>query len=780
MSMQKPVRGVKLVIVGICILLVIGLLLTVFVSSDILVESLMLVSATILLGVFLFLIINQTPWSNNVLPILTVLFPIIEVLLSENKRRLEVGVIVDKMEYTLYRYNLLTRLEKSNICQDSPNRYTFSSRFREELINALFREKDKQDIIARCSNLVSKEMQPSVSQRILTLFYRDLHETPIEMEYEDFLQRESLRLELAEILCDSGLLPDKEVLAKGDERLSRESLLEQGLMPTAKAIFPYTKADLDRILRHYRKFELVCLVNDMRKLREIWILASNYLAFLVRNKALDDEFVFTVTDLIDSIEIVSDGLPAEMRLPEKLDRKATLALNVLKQVGFRGLRTSFGSMPASEQESLNLIALGIFFTEERKDLQDLRSAICQEASRDELALYQYLAYLEYREDLRKDTTLDGLNFVSVRYIAEHWKQTVERRSRELGSGFDKEIWVIRENLASGNWWSHLPLVIVKALEEIREQTKAVSEKLEEITTKRPSMGQVLRRIFNSLKLETIERFIEARTVTAYLLTFDGLEGSMANLIDCLSFFKGQKYRACLTRLGVCFTYRDREKYIFKDYIKQCRIGLIPQGMRFDEFVKQFEHDLIIAYENRKILELPNAEVDKFEVIVHRFGLSGRDRQGLEGFNPDGQRPHAIPRVRELLAESLFEKDIIPLVCYERSLIIDDRFDVQPILDDILVLGTIADFVADKISLMSEQERALLKNDQVLKSNLLRKMGRNKLRDFAQALGSSTREQDRAIDVLTSLLVQYSFGNDTAKLISAEYIETLAEIGALYY
>lgn len=782
MSEKKPLGGFKLFVMGLFILLVSGLFIAVFIGLNILVGGWAWTLAAILLGVFLFLVISQTALNTRLLPVLEVIFPIISKLREEAQKRFEYRSTVDKMEYTLDRYRLMPRLKKDSRAEKEGGHYAFSPKFHRTMINALLAEVDNKKTISRCSSRVSEEMIEQVTPKILTLFYRDLHETASVMDYQDFPDSKTLRMELAGNLEPSGLLPDRGKLPEGDEKPQAEILLERGLMPNAKASFPYTTIDVARLLKHYKTYELDRLVGDLRKLQKIWALTSSYLAFLVKNRALDEEFAYSVADLMDAIEDPSAGLPAGISLSERLDERDAVSLAALRQAGLCGLETLFGDLSAEERESLNLIALGMFFTEERKDLQDLKFVVCKAASESELALRQHLAYLEYREDLREATTLDGLNFVSVKYIADHWAKTVEKRKQELGPGFDKEIQAIQENLAEGNWWSRLPWVIEEVLKVISKQLELEIKKFAQVIANRPPVADVLRRIFRGLKLETIERFLEARTFTAYLLTFDGLEGSMANLIDCLSFFKGEKYRAELTRVGVRFTHRDREKYIFKDYIKQCRIGLVPMGMSFDKFSEEFEHDLGIAYENRALLDLPNANVTDFEIIIHRFGLSGRDRHGLEQFNQNGLRQHALPRIQELFASSLFPEDIIALICYEQSPE-DGKVEMEPIIEGILAFGTITDFVGDTIPKFTQvQKKVLADNDQALKLKLLEKMDCDTLRNLAKMLHTSTKEQTRAKGTLTRLIVKYpefAKSPQTPGRVSAVYIETLAEIGSLY-
>ncbi|GEM_PF-4467389 len=784
MDEQRPWGGFKLFVAGLFIFLVIGLFIAVFIGLNVLVGGWAWALAAILLGVFLFLLINRTPLRERLLPLLEIFFPVISKLQDEARKRFENRSTVDKMEYALDHYRLTPRLKKDARVEKEGGHYAFSPKFHRALVNDLLGEADQTKKVPRCSNRARREMTEPVTAEILTLLYRDLHEKAAVMDYRDFRDPEnvSLRTELAEILDLSGLLPDRGLLPADEEsRPAAEILLEQGLMPNAWAAFPYTTADIARLLKHYDSYELDRLLGDMRRLRKIWALTSSYLAFLVKNRALDENFGYTVSDLLDSIEDPSAGLPGDIALPDRLDEQNAAVLAALRQAGRYGLETSLGNLPAEERESLNLIALGMFFTEERKDLQDLKFAVCKAASESDLALQQHLAYLEYREDLRETTELDGLNFVSVKYIADRWAGTVEKRRQDLGPGFDKEIRTIRENLAEGNWWTRLPWVIEEVLKVIGKQLEQEIEKFARVVANRPPVADVLRRIFRGLKLETIERFLEARTFTAYLLTFDGLEGSMANLIDCLSFFKGGKYRADLTRLGVRFTYRDREKYIFKDYISHSRIGLIPMGMGFDKFSEEFEHDLAIAYENRAALDLPKADIADFEIIIHRFGLSGRDRHGFDRFNQEAQRKHALPRIQELFAASLFPEDIIALICYEQSPE-DGKVEMEPIIEGILAFGTITDFVGETVPKFTQaQRKALANDDQGLKLKLLDKTGCDTLRDLARMLHASPQERTRAKRALTRLISKYpEFASSphTPGRLSDEYIETLAEIGGL--
>jgi hypothetical protein len=742
-------------------------------------------TAAILLGVVIFLLISRTRVAGSLLPFLSMVFPIIGKLQDESQKRFKYRAVVDKMEYTLEFYRLCHRMDEDACIQTPLGHCSFTPPFREELINTLLEEQDPNRIIKRCAERVVIEIDPPISSEVLALLYQDRHGPSTLMFFRDFKLDNDLLLELADILDQSKRLPGHENLIQEDPSLDKEALLEKGYLPNAQQAFPYEITDIAYILSGFDAFSLRQIRAEMFKLRKVWEITSGYLAFLMMNRALPENYQVDVSDVLLSMSADID-LPGAQELTT-LTAQDYQMLSVLLKAGESGLAQKFGKGKLTpELQCLNLVSLGMFFTEKRRDFQNLKAAVCRLASENETAVLQHLAYLEYREDLREERFLAGLPFVSVEYISDEWVQTVQAKREELESGFDKEVDAIRENLAEGNWWTRLPSVIDDVLEKIRTDLQQGIQGIEDLVKNRPPVGRVLRRIFRGLKLETIERFLEARTITAYLLTFDGLSGSMATLVDCLSFFKGGKYREGLTEKGVQFTYEhnkhQNEKYIFKEYIKQCRLGIVPMGMDFETFCQEFEKDLIIAFTHRDELQLPNVDVKGFEIIIQRFGLSGRDRYGFDELNQDAQRKHALPRIQELFSISLFSKDIIALIGYEQSTQ-NGSVDIKPIIDGILSLGTIHDFLEEGVvQITRDQKIALNENDTAVKQKLLQKMEFESLRGLAYFLVQDAENLRSAIDILTQeigMVSEFSGFPQRCSRISQNYIETLADIAEIY-
>ena len=732
----------------------------------------------ILLGFAIFFISSRISMNDNLLSVLESIFPVIGKFKANQQKRYEYRAGIDKVEYTLEYHKLSKQLQKKWSEKTSDEHYSFNSDFHERLISGMMNEKDQTKVVRRCVKIVAEEMDPKHSEEVLELLYRELHGYESGELYNNIKRSEPKLEELAEILQMGGHLPHHVELPGIDEI----NKIERGFLPSATVEFPYKAEDIKAILKNQQKFNLAQVVAETKKLEKIWDVVSAYLAFLIKNKILDKDYNIEVSNIVRPRGARSQGLILGRKFSDMLTEDERNTLNALLQEGENAFNSKAMNIPAAERDSLILTALAMFFTEDRLDCPNLKAAVCKLASKQPVARQQHLAYLEYREDLRQMTSLDDLPFVSVKYIAENWKNTIERLS--TSPRFKKEMDAIQENLAEGNWWTRLPPLIEEVLNHLGEELKGEIRSIKKVIGKYPSVEDILRRIFRGLKLETIERLLETRTTIAYLFTFDGLEGSLAELIDCLSFFKGGKNRAILQNQEIItFQWNGREKYIFTDYIAHCRLGIVPTGMSFDEFYKEFEKDLVTVYENRKLLHLKNSDVNDFEMIIHRFGLLGRDRHGFDKFNPDAKRTHALPKIQELFATSLIPEDIISLICYEQTPNAKNKIDMEPIVDGILAMGTIRDFMGDEIEGLSKSRSEILTdNDQALKITLIKKMECETLQGLAKRLLASGEAKKVASSRLAKLiqkLPEFEEIPQICRLIAANYTDLLVDIAKLY-
>lgn len=720
--------------------------------------------AGIFFAIIVFFIISKRSVSNTTLIILETLFPAIAKFRADQQKRYQYRAIIDKAEYTLEHHQLTKQLKKEWRDTVSEGHYTFNKNFQELLNKEMMSETNQTRVERLCIEKIAHEMDPKHHTEVIELLYRELHGTNTNGIYDRVRKNEQRLEELANILKMSGHLP-----------------------PSTDA-FPYKTGDIKDIIRKKEVFKLNEVVGEIIKIDGIWNVTTDYFKFLAKNKMIKDIYTRRVSDIIFSAKASAYLQGLERDFANMLTHDEMEMLSSLLQEGDTALKSSDVLIPSmAERKCLNLIGLAMFFTEERLDCQNLKSVVCKLASKQEIAKKQHLAYLESREDLRPQTSLGDLPFVSVKYVAENWKNTI--KTLDTSPRFQKEMLAIETNLAAGNWWTRLPPFIEDLLNQLGEEFKDQIQGVVTVIGKYPSVEEILRRIFRGLKLETIERLLEARTTTAYLFTFDGLEGRLANLVDCLSFYKGGKSRKILDNKHIVdFKHEGREKYFFTDYIAHCRLGIVPAGMSFDEFFKIFEKDLMAVYKHRKLLQLKNIKVKDFEMIIHRFGMYGRDRHGFENFNPRAQRKHALPKIQELFATGLVPEDILAALFYEQAPDLKSRkIDLKPIIEGILSLGTIWDFMDDgSIALSKSRSDILTANDKKLKDKLVNAMGCKDLFALSKLLLKSEQlKNDRtritAINALASFiqkLPEFKKISDMCNLIAANYIAILTDIARL--
>jgi hypothetical protein len=730
-------------------------------------------------GLLFFLVLNQSPVAPNLLPFLENIFPVISNLRKEIKRRAESSKVIDKMEYAMEFYGLIDQLRSEKRIKNKDGHYVFDPNFRDELLNHMLNDVTSSESMASCAEKIAENMDRPVAEGVLELLYQERDKIHTSLRYHKIKQIPEELLELANILDHCGRLPDRVRLYPEGESPKEETNLNRGYLPNMTEAFPYSNMDIVELLNDRDEFHLDEIERVLDSLREVWGMAVGYLAFLATNYAPKTAVRFGVSDLLcDITSIPAEELPGA-GIKSRLDHLDTTLERELYRAGDLSLSAAFPDMDLQTRTSLNLISQILYFTEKRTASSDLKIKICREAAKRDTAVQMALAYLEYKEAQQQDETFDGLTFVNTNYIATHWLETIEKKKQELGPGFDKEISVIQSSLADGIWWTRLPPVVEKTLNIVIEEWRNQFEEIKVLVEKREDAGESIKRIFRSLSLRTIERFLEAKTIVAYLLTFDIQEGSLAKLVDV--FRNEEKYEA-LESFGISMKFNEKPKYAFKEYIKQCRLGIVPPGMTFEDFYRAFQQDLVIAYEHRDELEI--VDINNFEIIIHRFGLSGRDRYGFDDFMLEDQRKHALPRIRELFADNLDLKDLIALIGYERKIQNDNR-EVEAIFE-IMMDDTIKDLVLKQVGDLSPSEQKSLEDaDLNLKKKLLRRFGQTTVQALARNLLQQSKKQQTACDVIARSIQEIrdrpkSFNNlRRRELIAQTYIGTLVDIAGLF-
>ena len=740
------------------------------------------------LGWIMFLVGQR--FAENILRILEILFPVIGKLLNNAKRRVECNTMVRNMEYVFQHFHLFRRLKPEYYHESTNGEFIFTEALKKDLEDGLMRAGVTTDPIVYLAEALVDLMTAPVTIQTLILLYKERFSILTPVEFQQAKQDVQTMKNLAAVLEQGVLLPDHGNLLTKSKPPSKRELLEQGFLPNDRCVFPYKDDDVVRILMTMDNFSVHQVSEWMRRLEELWNIVRGYLAFLIENQVVPESTTIEVAHVLDLIS----SPHAHPERPDLLKRLAdweTVIPSLLSHCWLETVQTVkaastgegeeikkvFGNLDDSTLDNIGLISQILYFFEKRRDCMELKRKACILAARDPNAVRMAMAYLEYREDLREQTALDGLPFVSLRYLAQNWSKTIEKREGELGAGFQKELNVLREYLQNGVWLTRLSPVLEEVYRKVDRDLKRDKERLEEKSRRHPGIGEALKRVFLNLRLETIERFLETRTITAYLLTFDSRQGSLANLIDCL---RDPRCRPKLEKEGVCFEVYGRPKYVFEDYTAHSRIGVTPLGVSFETFYQMLEDDLIRLSDYRQHANIPHSLINKFEIILHRFGLFGRDRYHFDGFLSDRQVQDAREKIQKVLAQSLSSSEMTNVIAYEQE---ETRGKVTlgKILKDIIIMGQIADFVVPQLSeLTQEQSRALANNDKNLKDDLLRHMRQPDLLALAQAIAKSKTQRENAKVCLSTLIGTLPAFKAQTKVnlcdqIAQIYIDTFADI-----
>ncbi|MCL4530668.1 MAG: hypothetical protein M1282_14810 [Chloroflexi bacterium] len=715
--------------------------------------------AAVLVGVMLFLVISRTDLGGWALPLLESVFPPVKALRENEQIRAECNTLIDEMKYPLDYYQLTERIRKEYKKPFGEGGWDFSDKYRGALLKHIL-SKDQGSKVERCAQKIAADMASPLSWEALVLLYQDVYKSVDPLLFKNIRIDNGKRAELAVVLDRSQLLPGRTSRGRN------------------KPDFPYTTSDITHLLHQMDTFSLTGIRESMKELQWVWEIVHGYPDFLMQNQVSKEGRTLSVNELMDMIENDTEQFSARDTLIDRLHQTNEATLAAMLKLGDDELAKS--KLPGIKKigESLNLISCAIYFTEEQTDCLPIRAKVCKLAAPQESAVLMTMAYLELRMRFDK---YGGAAYVTVADIANQWESKIATKKRELKAGFDRELEVLKANLQEGEWWTRLPWFVEQVMKRIASTMGPEIQRAMELNQRRPDTGESLRRTFKKLSLETIERFLEARTMMAYLLTFDGLEGSVATLLDC--FLDKEKWPA-LEKMGVHMEYNGHPKYVFKEYIKQCRLGIVPIGMPFDAFYRDFERDLDTVYENRNAkLHLGLGKVDRFEIIIHRFGLLGRDRYGFPEFKSKAQRKHALPEIRNLFAENLPIEDLMTVIGYQTKK--NKKHKSTETILNLMLSDTVLGLIQQQIGDLSAKEKRVLRDgDQALKKALLKELGQTQIPALAYGILKDPGQKEKAVQSLVRSVASLpdtprSFQeSNRSTLIAKTYIDTLAEIAGI--
>lgn len=738
MNQQTSFR-IKLVVYAFVSFFVVAVILSILIALNMVGLEWAWEIAGVLVGILLYAILSRTRFGGRISVILLALFPIIGLLIERNRKREECHAIVNNMELTFRYYDLIHRA--SPCCPKmAVENNRFGEECKEQIVKRLMDETSGKDLVTSCSEMLSACMIKSIHPRVLDVLYYDRHkkfeltQASASTAYEDVKESRKAVGDLADILFHSSvfdILNDFDLIPP---YVRTDDGLDEKAQPIATAQFPARRSDLVPLLLDMDEFTIEGIRDRVHRFKEVWKIANGYLAFLRLNQVPATHYTINSSEVFKTIQRKLFRRRRENQYLDILqDRKVIIPI-ILNEISTQLILSAApkrGGPKPEWLEGISLISQIIFLHINHTELSEVQKHACRLAAVNETAVRMNLAYLLLRKNPPKSASDPGTTFISVKDIMEQGEKELVDRQKLSEDGYYKELAAVRANLLDGKWLNKIHLLREFIHQAMIEDAKDGIQRLDKLIDENPGIGAVLRRLFMDLNLETIERFLEARSVTAYLLTFDSSHGSMAELIDC---FVNEDCRDMLKQAGIKTSHEGRPIYVFRDYTRNARLGIVPRGMTFDHFYRGFERDLKKLHKVYiKELDLPKNDLDDFEVIIHRFGLSGRDRHGFEGFNPAFRNKHALPKFRVLIAETHIPDDLLAVMSYEQRSM-NGKENLAGILHRLKDEATIAELVSHKIEDLSRTERQLLEEkDTAIKRRLLSIMGLNKDADLGNAL-----------------------------------------------
>lgn len=543
-------------------------------------------------------------------------------------------------------------------------------------------------------------------------------------------------------------------------------LLAQTLHKTgrpSKPEFPCSEKDMELVLQRLETFHPDALKASIERLDAFWKLKKDYIEFLKENGLR-----FPETSGVSSI-------PDVHRIEETM-------IEILAAEGQHAIRIALPHDSEDVVTSYTLISLALFYRYRPNLSPNPIATICNRAAGFENAVRIVLAYLEFKEDLRVEEQLDGKEFVSIDYLIKNCTRKIKEKQISLGKGYSQELHTIKDSLAQGNWPQKLSYTLEKTYRNILNEIIS-KQPLYDLLDQKPWLIDSLKRVFKGLTLPTVERYLEAKTINAYLLTFMSEEGTVSGLLNCLV---SDEKRQDLERLGIELLVDGSPKYNFKQYTNHARIGVVPKGWSFEQFQSAFQKDFLHVIEHRKeLLPLPAGrrpvkdewnwnehDLKDIELIVHRFGLSGRN---YYGFVSSVSKKHAIEKIKELFADILNHDDLLALIEYEGSVT----------LTDALMQGPFIELIGNQVDLEEQQRKVLSDRDLELRNEILRVAGVQTVEELGRNLAAADATVKKSIvtrtgKALCTLLATsvYEFDEDRCRQMTTAYLDTLSAIASI--
>jgi hypothetical protein len=331
-------------------------------------------------------------------------------------------------------------------------------------------------------------------------------------------------------------------------------------LPKADDTHSFDDADVRALLEALRDFEVEVLADELRAVNRLAGRLQRYAQFV----KTDPKKAASANDGITSLIRKHGGqLPAGASTMFRLESPA-VALKLMEAIEECG------------DQSLGAVHRGVFLAENEIDPGALRERACAEALQqrrtggkdDPVRVLQAYLWEKYRRGTATQITCAELD--------SKWRTWSSEAMSELGSGktggsYDGDLDKLADRLNAGVWPIH------RTAPDKREPYPIL------LPVRMPEHDEI-------------------RDLDAYLITFDDQVGPVAELVDRLR--------------------DERPIYRFGPYTRRTRLGIVPRGMPFHEFLERFFADLDGALHRYRFeSEGERKELNEVEVTVNRIDLA---------------------------------------------------------------------------------------------------------------------------------------------------------------
>lgn len=336
---------------------------------------------------------------------------------------------------------------------------------------------------------------------------------------------------------------------------------------------------------------------------------------------------------------------------------------------------------------------------------------------------------------------------------------------------------LETQLREGTWYDssagYLKDFIETKAEEIKEQISDIGNfKI---------LKEAVTMAFQKVKIDTVEKAIDAQVFSAYVILSDSSEGNLAKLVDLISirsanprkrweFKSGSEIKMIEERYGV------RPNYDFIKFSDSTRIGVLDKGKSFLEFQNNFINDL------KKILSNTNERFDVGLVIQRitpsKYSFGILDEKELSG-NVDIKNLNVAWFIARLARDHVPIEEQASVTKFEKNI---DLFEV-------IDTKSIYELIRAENDDIDDNEKRILEAPE-LKNILIKKLNENGVKNFkslAIDLGRKRMNKANVSQIIekvldnrfSSLRILKKGAKNRSSILSKRMVDVLEKLALIY-